>query len=334
MNILVYDIAASSSGALTVLNEYYNKYARIQDENHYYFVVSTPDLKNTNNLTVLRFPWIKKSWLHRLYFDYFVAQKLVKKYKVDRVLSLQNIMVPNVDVRQDVYLHQVLPFVSYNFSFAESKILWVYQNIISKFIYQSVIKADKVIVQMQWLKDACVRRCGVTPDKIVVERPQIDTSLLYKYVDTHESSHTFFYPATPLSYKNHMVILRACNMLKNKGITDYKVIFTMTGTENKLAMDLKRYAERNELPIVFAGAMSRQEVYKQYATSTLIFPSYIESFGLPLLEAKLTDAPIIAADTVFAREILDGYENVMYCDNNDIKSWESKMLCFINKHCG
>lgn len=131
-----------------------------------------------------------------------------------------------------------------------------------------------------------------------------------------------------------LVILRACNMLKNKGITDYKVIFTMTGTENKLAMDLKRYAERNELPIVFAGAMSRQEVYKQYATSTLIFPSYIESFGLPLLEAKLTDAPIIAADTVFAREILDGYENVMYCDNNDIKSWESKMLCFINKHCG
>jgi glycosyltransferase involved in cell wall biosynthesis len=46
----------------------------------------------------------------------------------------------------------------------------------------------------------------------------------------------------------------------------------------------------------------------------LIFPSYLETFGLPLLEARFFNAPIAASDRPFAREILEGYSNADFFD--------------------
>ena len=81
MRIMVFDVPAESGGALTILNQYYD--TAIKDkENDWVFVVSTPELKETDNVKVLNYPWIKKSWFHRLYFDKLVANKLVDKYNV------------------------------------------------------------------------------------------------------------------------------------------------------------------------------------------------------------------------------------------------------------
>ena len=51
MNILVLDVAASESGALTILKEYYEK-AKQDTENHYIFCVSTTELESINNVDV------------------------------------------------------------------------------------------------------------------------------------------------------------------------------------------------------------------------------------------------------------------------------------------
>ena len=90
MRTLVYDVAADSGGAATVLQSFYEEFKK-DTENEYIFVLSVYELPETENIKVFNFPEVKKSMLHRLYFDHFVAHKLVKKYKVDRVLSLQNI---------------------------------------------------------------------------------------------------------------------------------------------------------------------------------------------------------------------------------------------------
>ena len=115
MNIMVFDVPAESGGALSILNEFYNSFS-IDKENNYIFVVSKPILKDTENIKILRFPWIKKSWFHRFYFDHVIAPKLIKNYNVDRVLSLQNIIIPYTNVYQTVYVHNSLPFAEYRFS--------------------------------------------------------------------------------------------------------------------------------------------------------------------------------------------------------------------------
>lgn len=318
MKTLVYDVAASESGALSILEEFYDKY-RNDKENQYVFVISTPELESRDNLQVLRYPWIKKSWLHRWWFDYFYAPRIVKKYQVDKVLSLQNVLVPirNKKIEQTIYLHNALPFAEYRFRFRENRMFWIYQNIIGKKIKQSVKKADKVIVQTNWMKKACVEQTDTEENKIEVQQPTIDSSMIISFVDTLENRKTFFYPAVPLEYKNHKVILEAFKMLQDEGVSDYKVIFSFKGDENSYAKQLYSYAQKYDLRIIFAGKMSREEVFKMYSRSVLLFPSLIETFGMPLLEARLSGTPIVVKNTPFAKEILKDYYNSFYINNAD-----------------
>ena len=53
-------------------------------------------------------------------------------------------------------------------------------------------------------------------------------------------------------------------------------------------------------------------VLQTASEKTLVFPSYIESYGLPLAEARKCGALILASDTPFSKEILRGYKNAYF----------------------
>jgi glycosyltransferase involved in cell wall biosynthesis len=328
MRIMVFDVPAESGGALSVLHEFYNEF-KLDQENEYIFVLSLPELKETSNIKVLRFPWIKKSWGHRIYFDHFIAPKLIKEYKVDKVISLQNIKIPHTKVYQSVFVHNALPFSEYRFSFKENRLLWVYQNIIGKNIMKSIKRADHVIVQTNWMKKKCVEQLRVKPEKIEVQPPKIDIEVKKIFKQTKESTSTFFYPASGVVFKNHKVVVDACLMLKEEGITDYKVIFTLKGNENEHIINLYNISKKNDLPIKFIGSLTREEVFDFYAKSTLIFPSYVETVGLPLIEAKLHRTPTIVANCEYSREILHNYEKVKYFDYSNSVDLAAVMKQFI-----
>ena len=313
---MVFDVPAEGGGALTVLHDFYDEYKNDQ-KNEYIFVVSLPELQETNNIKVLRYPWIKKSWVHRIFFDNFIAPSLIKKYEIDKVLSLQNIIIPHAKVSQNVFVHNALPFSEYRFAFNENALLWVYQNIIGGKIKKSIKKADSVIVQTNWMKKIIVDQLDVEEQKIKVKRPNLNIEVKKKYEEPIEGIPTFFYPASGIVFKNHNVIIDACLKLKEEGISNYKVVFTLRQNENEYIKELYTKIMNNNLPIEFVGTLKCEEVFEMYSKSVLIFPSYIETVGLPLLEAKLHNCPIIASDSVFAHEILENYGNVTYFDSFD-----------------
>lgn len=329
MRIMVFDVPAESGGALTILNQYYD--AAIKDkENEWIFVVSTPELKETDNVKVLNYPWIKKSWFHRLYFDNLVPHKLVDKYKVDEILSLQNVVVPKVKVKQTLYLHQPLPFVEKRYGLTEDFKFWLYQNIISKMIFKSIREADEVIVQTKWIRDAAIKKANVKKEKFILKQPELNVSVKKLYTSDGNSENLFFYPSSGLVYKNHEVIVNACKLLKNKGISNYKVIFTLKGDENKHIKMLKQIISDEDLPIEFIGSVGIETVYEYYSKSILIFPSYIETFGLPMLEAKMHQSPILASNCAFSHEILDGYSEVKFFDPYDCIELTELLINAIN----
>lgn len=331
MNIMVFDVSAESGGALSVLNDFYNKY-KTDGKNNYIFVVSKPKLEESKNTKVLRYQWIKKSWLHRLYFDNFIAPRLIREYEIDEVLSLQNIIIPHTNVHQTVYVHNSLPFAEYQFSILKDKLPWVYQNILSKIIFKSIKKANKVIVQTEWMREACVEKLNVDKTKIEVLLPKIDIEVLRCYQPTKESLTTFFYPASGVSFKNHKVIVEACLKLKHEGIDKYSVVFTLKGNENKKILNLYKLVQDNSLSVFFIGSISRDKVFEQYSKSVLLFPSYIETVGLPLIEARMHGTPILVSNCIFAHEILDGYENVDFFDPFDTNKLVELMLKYISKN--
>ena len=71
---------------------------------------------------------------------------------------------------------------------------------------------------------------------------------------------------------------------------------------------------RERPPVEFVGNLFHEEVFKLYTKTILIFLSFIEAFGLPLLQANLHKSIIFAFNCPFSREILNGYADAYYFD--------------------
>lgn len=320
MNILVYNIAADSGGALSILSDFYHAVCAYWDKSiHWHFIISTPRLLSTSNVHVHNYPYIKNGWHKRLEFDYKVAPKLVKEYEIDKIISLQNIPVQFTKVPQIVYFHQSLPFYDGKISLStkNQRRYWIYKNVIGTKIKMSLNKADIVIVQSKWIRDICIQKKLVLPSKIKVITPTIPKGYYPLFDKEMSSFRTFFYPASAFFYKNHKVILRAGKILVDQGIRNFKFVFTMSkddSTESKLIYDM---AKRLQLPVHFTGHLDREHVMARYSSSVLIFPSLLETFGLPLAEATRCNSPIIAPDLPYATEVLKGYKNAVFFDPHD-----------------
>ena len=219
MRILVYDVAASSGGALTVLNSFYEEFCK-DTKNEYIFVLSVCELKEQPHIKVLNFPWIKKSPLHRMYFDQVLAHKLVKKYHADKVLSLQNIELPHAGVPQMVYEHNALPFSEYKFRPQEAFRPWYSQQILGRMMKKSIRRAEQVLVQTNWMKEEIVRQCKIPAERVQVKFPPVEM-LKTDLWQMEEGHAVFFFPAGPPAYKNHRTFLKACELLKKRGCTDW-----------------------------------------------------------------------------------------------------------------
>lgn len=318
MNILVYNIAAEYAGALTILKTFYQDVLNWEDKSHnWYFVVSNGELDERENVKVVCVPWIKKSWAHRWYYDKFCARKLVKEYDIDFVFSMQNMPIEGVRCKQIVYLHQSLQFspVRYSLLKKEERGYWIRQNIISKIMKKSLKNAHSIIVQTQWMKEATKNWLKTDGENIQVVPPSVKLNGIGEK-QVERACGLFIYPAGDGIHKNHKLILNACELLKEQGVA-YRVIFTLDKDESCYAQRLYLETKKKELNIEFVGLLASEEIMCLYKKATLLFPSYIETFGLPLLEAKLSGGLILCSNLPFSHEILDNYNNAYYFEVED-----------------
>ena len=313
-NVLVVDIAAEVGGALTILESFYYA-AKTQLNTQWFFLVSKPFYEETENVKVLRYPWTKKLKIYRLFFDLFFIPHLIRKYRIDSVLSLQNHSV-FTNKPQMVYLHQSIPFSDYKFYFRKDPSLWFIQNVLKKSILFSVRKADRVIVQSQWMKNGCVRAAGIREDKILVISPEVSLEGIRPYRLGGKPNRRFFYPAIAREYKNHQLIISACVLLEQDGIRDYEVEFTVLPDENHHAKALYQSVSDKNLNIQFIGRIYREKMSDYYENHVLLFPSLLETVGLPLKEAKKASSIILAADCAYAHEALTDYKNAFFVKND------------------
>lgn len=301
MRIVVNDIAASTGGALTVLKEFYTCVRAYGREHEWIFLLGDHLLEETEHIRVKVLPQVKASGFKKLLFDFVTGRKLIRSLQPDVVLSLQNIITFGVKVPQLVYIHQAIPFQNIkNYSFfkkGEQK-LAVIQHLIGAIIKRSARRSDRVIVQTRWMQKAVCHSCRLPDDKVVVATPNVKGVACADGADFCREQ--FFYPTIAQSYKNNDAIMEASELLKKKGLA------------HTVTLTLPAQYSREHVNCV--GRLPYEQVQAQYACSTLLFPSYMETFGYPLAEARKAGTVILAADTPFAREVLDGYENGYFFD--------------------
>ncbi len=324
MKYLVVDVAAEHGGALSVLNQFVRKF-KSDTENEYIVYVSNLDFEDTENVKFFKAPWVKRSKIHRMYFDSFFVKKLIKMHSPDRLFSLQNKGFKVKNLKQDVYFHNALFICEKRFSFKESRKLWMYQNIISKMTRKSLTFADRVFVQAEWIKSSLANKWKIEESKIFVDRPDINTIFKEPSADASKNPRSLFFPANYSAYKNHRTLFCACAELwEERGKDTFSLL--LTGKKDNVPTSLKAIFENRNYPIEFLGSLSAEEMKATYEKSILVFPSYIETVGLPLVEARCLSRPIIAADCEYARESVGEYDKVSYFSPFDVESLKIKIL--------
>lgn len=116
----------------------------------------------------------------------------------------------------------------------------------------------------------------------------------------------FLYVASGEPHKNHRKLIEAWCILAEEGLFP-----TLTLTLDKagfpaLCAWLDQKIAQCGLNIITKGALSHEQVLECYAEAgALIFPSTIESFGLPLIEARQAGLPILASELDYVRDAID-----------------------------
>lgn len=123
----------------------------------------------------------------------------------------------------------------------------------------------------------------------------------------------FFYASTPDCHKNFETLCEAARILEaDPEAGEFKVILTIKGDENRYSRWLhKRWGELKSVD--FHGFMSKQELFATYAAcDCFVFPSRIETWGLPISEyistKRSSDPGLILSDLPYAHETAAGKE--------------------------
>ena len=345
--IFVNATAASEGGALTILKQFLEGISIYSNKNMYYYIFCSLDelgLYESKNIKIVNN--IKgKKWLDRIKWDLYGLRSWSKKkdIRADLIVSFQNTGVRYYkDIKQLIYLHQSIPFtedINWDFFNKNERILWFYKNIYKKIIKYSLRKNSYIVVQTEWMKNAVMKQFNLDPSKITVIKPDLVKISIEEISNLEFKDKKFhiFYPAHKVIFKNHELIIRALRYIKDqkKKIYDNLMIhFTIDDNlgkdRNDTIINLIRDLKVND-HIKLEGKLSYETVLSFYKSCNLmLFPSYIETFGLPLIEAASFGIPILAADMNYAREVMVDYEGVKFLDYKDAKLWAKNIILLYN----
>lgn len=314
MRIVVVDIAARGGGADTIL-ESLRQFADGRVSSHdWFFLLAHPSLTDTDRLHTILVPVRGPRRLHRLVFDLSIGRRRVNAIQPDVVLSLQNTRILGVQAPQVVYVHQPVPFQrtrSFSFRRRDERTLALYQHVIGRIIKRSLRSADAVVVQTRWMRDAVRDQVRIAPARVVNILPDVED--LSSYVSSLPlDPRAFLCPTSAWQYKNNSVVVQACRLLRAEGVTDFRVRITVD-------------APINDPNVESTGFIPRPELLEELSRSTLVFPSLIESYGLPPAEARALGTVVLAADLSYAREVLAGYPDAHFFDPRDARQLAALM---------
>lgn len=115
----------------------------------------------------------------------------------------------------------------------------------------------------------------------------------------------FAYPATDNPHKDHRTAIAALAILREKRPDlDVELVFTGARTERYQAVQADLDARGLAGHVRHLGFLPHGEIFALLAESTaLLFPSRFEGFGLPVLEAMHSGAPVIASRAASIPEV-------------------------------
>ncbi|PLT28888.1 glycosyltransferase family 4 protein [Peribacillus deserti] len=210
---------------------------------------------------------------------------------------ISNIPVPSVATIHDV-LHTAYPH------FVPGEKEWNNQYYDH---YSSQL--DAVITVSEFSKNEIIKQVKIPEEKVYAIYQDVpiefnqslnknQTQLIKKKYQL--PNHYALYPASYNPHKNHLTLLKAILLLRNKYKKHIPLVLTgYTQESNTIYLSVKHFLKEHRLEkqIHILGYVPPKDMpYIFENSSFLIFPSLYEGFGIPLVEAMKTKTPMVCSN--------------------------------------
>jgi glycosyltransferase involved in cell wall biosynthesis len=323
MKLVISAVNFTEGGPLTVLREIVRTAAAHFPDWTLYVLVHAQGTVNEPRVIELPFPTAKRSWVRRLLLEWFGFKRLSRELQPDVWLSLHDI-TPRVEAgRQYVYCHNPAPFCTVAIPGEQHDPRFMLFRRFYSTLYRCFIHRNAaVIVQQEWLRQLFVERFGAR--RVIVAHPEVSEPKTT--LSRHSAPSRFLYPAFPRVFKNFEVLGKCAVILESDPLWTGEIVLTIDGSENSYADEIRqRFGHLRTLR--FTGLQQPHQMAALYeACDVLLFPSLLETWGLPLTEAKVRGMPILAASLPYAHETVGSYDRVDFFDPQCAEALSEQML--------
>ena len=266
---------------------------------------------------------IAKPKTYNKYLSHLWTQFILPFHSGDIIFCPANIapcFVPS-SKRLIVTIHD-LAFITYSDSF--SKFFRIYYKLMVPLIIK---RADKIITVSNYSKKEIEQYYPNARGKVVVI--SLGYNLNFKTLENIKIKKQILYVGSLNERKNFISVIKAFEIMNNK---HYKLLivgnFSSTFSLSDETQLILKKAKMNQ-NIEFVQGVSDDGLIKLYNESTvLIFPSFYEGFGLPVLESMACGTPVICSNTTSLPEV--GGDAAVYCDPNNIEDIKNKIEIVLN----
>lgn len=336
--IVVSGITLRKGGTLTILKDTLAYLSKLAERQDYRIValVNRKELCEYPNIKYIEVPL--KGWIGRLWYEYVTMYKISENIgPVHLWLSMHDV-TPRVKAeRQAVYCQTSFPFYKWkwrDFRFDPKIPMFA---MLTKFYYKARVHKNKyLIVQQEWLREGLSKMLGVEEKKFIVAPPEKKKDSQVQEIHSTQKENQrfmFFYASTADCHKNFETLCEAARQLeKEVGKGVFSVVLTIKGDENKYAQWL-RHKWGDVESINFFGLMDKNTLFSYYKkTDCFVFPSNIETWGLPISEYQETNGgPMILSDLAYAHNTPKGSDCVAFFKQDDVIDLKNKMKEIMHK---
>jgi glycosyltransferase involved in cell wall biosynthesis len=279
-----------------------------------------------NVTPVVTGPPARHPLLWKFWYDIRVPSVL-RKYKADVFVSCDGFCSLSTKVPQCLVVHD-LAFLHYP-SFNNKSHLLFYKKYTPKFLQ----KASSIATVSEFSKKDICNSYKIDPGKINVvfsaakniflplsEEEKANTKT--KYTGGKEY---FLYTGAIHPRKNLITLLKAFSLFKKRQQTNMKLVLAgrLAWKYESFTQNLKTYKYRDD--VIMTGYVDENELVKIIGASYgLVYPSLLEGFGVPVLEAMQCAVPVITSTNSSMQEVAK--DAALYAEADNHADIAEKMM--------
>jgi glycosyltransferase involved in cell wall biosynthesis len=175
----------------------------------------------------------------------------------------------------------------------------------------SLRRAEAVVAVTEWLRGELLRSVpGLDPARVHVVPEGVDPVTVVPANDRLGAPPTILFVSTLFPYKGAAPLIDALGRLHAVhpalGWTCRIVGRDPSGGETSRGLRARATELGVASRVAIVGAVPHADIGREYAAAELfVYPSQLESFGLPPLEAMAAGVPVITSDAPSVREVVD-----------------------------